>query len=66
MLFIVPSNSASGYITTWRNGAWTARLSSGVSSWKMRGTTTPVLVEARNTLVMPLGVSPFQLGPTSR
>ena len=40
--------------------------SSGVSSMKMRALTEPLLVVARNTLVIPLGVSPVQLGPTSR
>ena len=42
---------------------WIACLSSGVSSWKTRGATKPVLVGERNTLVMPFGTSPCQFGP---
>ena len=38
-----------------RQQRWMARLSSGVSSWKTRGATRPVLVEQRNTFVMPFG-----------
>ena len=42
---------------------WMARLSSGVSSWAMRGAAKPVLVVARKTLVMPFGTSPCPVRP---
>ncbi len=43
-----------------------AALSARSSDWNTRGMTQPRFVEARNVVLIPVGVLPFQLGPASR